>query len=160
MVCAGLLIGNHGRTLAMSETTCEHLDTFWELVDEILNAVLFVLIGLEVMVLTFTGRFLLAGLLMIPCVLLARWLAVGLPTSVLQRWQTLHPRATSILTWGGLRGGISVALALSIPAVLADGSRVPERELLLAISYLIVVFSVVVQGLTIGPFLKRLLAGG
>lgn len=158
MVVAGLLIGNHGRTLAMSAKTCEHLDTFWELVDEILNAVLFVLIGLEVLVLTFTGQFLLAGLLMIPCVLLARWVAVGVPTQLLGRWQELHPHATAMLTWGGLRGGISVALALSIPAVLRDGSPVPEREPLLAVSYIIVVFSVVVQGLTIGALVKRLLA--
>lgn len=158
MVVAGLLIGNHGRTFAMSKSTCEHLDTFWELVDEILNAVLFVLIGLEVIILTFTGKVLLAGLMMIPCVLLARFVAVGVPTNFLKQWQTLHPHATAMLTWGGLRGGISVALALSIPAVLHDGSSVPERELLLTISYIIVVFSVVVQGLTIGAFLKRLLA--
>ena len=158
MVVAGLLIGNHGRTLAMSPRTCEHLDTFWELVDEILNAVLFVLIGLEVIVLTFTGRYLLAGLVMIPAVLLARWIAVGLPIVTLRRWQTLHPHAVKILTWGGLRGGISVALALSIPATHRDGSSIPEREILLAITYVVVVFSIVVQGLTIGPVLRRTLA--
>ncbi len=158
MVVAGLLVGNHGRALAMSDRTREHLDRFWELIDEILNAVLFVLIGLEVLVLTFTERFLLAGLLLIPCVLLARLVAVGVPTSILRRWQTLHKHSTLMLTWGGLRGGISVALALSIPAVLKDGSPVPERELLLPVSYMIVIFSVVVQGLTIGPLFERLLA--
>ncbi|MEZ6133165.1 MAG: sodium:proton antiporter [Planctomycetaceae bacterium] len=157
MVVAGLLVGNHGRALAMSDRTREHLDRFWELIDEILNAVLFVLIGLEVLVLTFTERFLLAGLLMIPCVLLARLVAVGVPTSILRRWQTLHKHSTVMLTWGGLRGGISVALALSIPAVLNDGSPVPERDLLLPVSYMIVIFSVVVQGLTIGPLFERLL---
>jgi CPA1 family monovalent cation:H+ antiporter len=157
MVVAGLLIGNHGRTFAMSPETCEHLDTFWELVDEILNAVLFVLIGLEVVILTFTGRYLLAGLLMIPAVLLARWVSVALPTSVLRRWQTLHPQAVKILTWGGLRGGISVALALSLPSALADGSRVPEREPILAITYVVVVFSIIVQGLTIGKVVQRTL---
>lgn len=155
MVVAGLLIGNHGRTLAMSPKTCEHLDTFWELVDEILNAVLFVLIGLEVIVLVFTGAYLVAGLLIIPVVLLARWISVALPIGLLRRWQTLHPQAVKILTWGGLRGGISVALALSIPAVSRDGSPVPERELLLAITYVVVVFSIVVQGLTIGPFVRN-----
>jgi monovalent cation:H+ antiporter, CPA1 family len=158
MVVAGLLIGNHGRTWAMSERTREHLDTFWELVDEVLNAVLFVLIGLEVIVLTFTGQFLVAGLLMIPVVLLARAVSVGLPVLAIRRWQVLHPRAALILTWGGLRGGISVALALSIPAMARDGSAVPEREVILAITYVVVVFSIVVQGLTIGPLLRNSLA--
>jgi monovalent cation:H+ antiporter, CPA1 family len=158
MVVAGLLIGNHGRTLAMSPKTCEHLDTFWELADELLNAVLFVLIGLEVIILTFTGRYLLAGLLMIPAVLLARLISVAIPTGFLRRWRTLHPHAVRILTWGGLRGGISVALALSIPAVLRDGSPVPEREVLLAVTYVVVVFSILVQGLTIGRVVQRSIA--
>ncbi|MCO6459186.1 MAG: sodium:proton antiporter [Pirellulaceae bacterium] len=157
MVVAGLLIGNHGRMFAMSPKTCEHLDTFWELSDEILNAVLFVLLGLEAIVLTFTGSYLLAGICLIPCVLLARLISVGVPVSLLRLWQSIHPRAVIILTWGGLRGGISVALALSIPAVARDGVAVPERELLLAVTYTVVVFSVVVQGLTIGGLLKRLL---
>ncbi len=155
MVVAGLLIGNHGRTFAMSPLTCEHLDTFWELIDEILNAVLFVLIGLEVLVLTFTGPYLLAGLLMIPSVLLARWISVGLPVGFMRRWQTLHPHAVRILTWGGLRGGVSVALALSIPGAARDGSPIPEREVLLAITYMVVVFSIAVQGLSIGAVVKR-----
>jgi CPA1 family monovalent cation:H+ antiporter len=159
MVVAGLLIGNHGRAFALSPKSCEHLDTFWELADEILNAVLFVLIGLEVIVLTFTGRFLLAGVIMIPAVLAARWISVGLPIGVARRWQTLHPQAQRILTWGGLRGGISVALALSIPTLARDGSPIPEREVLLAVTYLIVVFSIVVQGLTIGSVVKHALAG-
>jgi CPA1 family monovalent cation:H+ antiporter len=159
MVVAGLLIGNHGRAFALSPKSCEHLDTFWELVDEILNGVLFVLIGLEVIVLTFTGRFLLAGVMMIPAVLTARWISVGLPLGVMRRWQTLHPHAQRILTWGGLRGGISVALALSIPTLARDGSPIPEREVLLAVTYLIVVFSIAVQGLTIGSVVKHALAG-
>lgn len=158
MVVAGLLIGNHGRAFALSAIAREHLDTFWELVDEILNAVLFVLIGLEVIVLTFNGQFLLAGLFLIPSVLLARWISVGLPIGVLRRWQMLHPRARRILTWGGLRGGISVALALSIPTVARDGSPIPERDVLLAVTYLIVVFSIAVQGLTIGSVVQHALA--
>jgi CPA1 family monovalent cation:H+ antiporter len=158
MVVAGLLLGNHGRTFAMSPQTCEHLDTFWELVDEILNAILFVLIGLEVIVLTFTGAYLMAGLLMIPVVLLSRWISVGLPVGVTRQWRKIHPHAATILTWGGLRGGISVALALSIPAALQDGSSVPERDVVLAITYVVVVFSIIVQGLTIGPVLRRSLA--
>jgi CPA1 family monovalent cation:H+ antiporter len=158
MVVAGLLIGNHGRAFALSAIAREHLDTFWELVDEILNAVLFVLIGLEVIVLTFNAQFLLAGLFLIPAVLLARWISVGLPIGVLRRWQMLHPHARRILTWGGLRGGISVALALSIPTVARDGSPIPERDVLLAVTYLIVVFSIAVQGLTIGSVVKHALA--
>lgn len=158
MVVAGLFIGNHGRTFALTPQSCERLDHFWELIDEILNAVLFVLIGLEVIILTFTGQFFLAGLLMIPAVLLARWLSVGVPIGFLRRWQRLHPHAQRILTWGGLRGGISVALALSIPTVAQDGSPIPERDILLAITYIVVVFSITVQGLTIGRVVKHALA--
>jgi CPA1 family monovalent cation:H+ antiporter len=154
MVVAGLLIGNHGRSFAMSPRTNEHLDTFWELIDEILNAVLFVLMGLEILILTFTGKWLLAGLLLIPCVLLARLIAVGGPIALMRNWQAFEPGTTAILTWGGLRGGISVALALSIPSVLSDGTPVAEREVLVTVSYIIVVFSVMVQGLTIDRVLS------
>ncbi|MEE8138499.1 MAG: cation:proton antiporter, partial [Thermoanaerobaculia bacterium] len=131
-------------------------DTFWELIDEILNAVLFVLIGLEILVLKFSTGLLIAGLLLIPAVLLARFLAVGGAISLLRRWREFTPHAVKILTWGGLRGGISVALALSIPSALA-GRPVPEREILLAITYTVVVFSIIVQGLTVGPLIERLL---
>lgn len=147
MVVAGLLIGNHGRVSAMSERTREHLDTFWELVDEVLNAILFVLIGLEVLVLTFRQEYLLLALLMVPTVLLARLLSVGLPISLLRLRRDFSPRVVRVLTWGGLRGGISVALALSLPA----GG---ERELILAITYVVVVFSIVVQGLSLGRLVR------
>ena len=146
IVVAGLLIGNQGRRLAMSEKTRHHLDIFWELVDEVLNAVLFVLIGLEVLVLVLTKAYLLAGLLLIPLVLLARFISVGIPVTVL-RFRDFDPGAIRIMTWGGLRGGISVALALSLPPG-------PERDVILAITYAIVVFSIVVQGLTIGKLVK------
>ena len=148
MVVAGLLIGNHGRTLAMSDQTREHLDVFWELVDEILNAVLFVLIGLEVLVLTFTQEYLLASLIIIPLGLLSRFIAIAVPVSLLRLVRTFSPGAIRIMTWGGLRGGISVALALSLPMG-------PEREVLLAITYAVVIFSILVQGLTIGPLIQR-----
>ncbi len=151
IVVAGLLIGNHGRLLAMSSDTRAHLDTFWELIDETLNAVLFVLIGLEVLVLTFTPRLLLAGALMIPLVLVARFVSVGLPVRLLGRMREFSPHAIPMLTWGGLRGGISVALALSMPA----GS---ERPVILAVTYVVVVFSILVQGLTVGR-LARAAAG-
>ena len=143
IVVAGLLIGNYGRRLAMSARTREHLDTFWELVDELMNAILFVLIGLEVLVMPFEPGLLLAAGAMIPTVLLARFVAVGLPVSLLRTQRDFTPGAIRILTWGGLRGGISIALALSLPTG-------PERTTILAITYVIVVFSILVQGLTIG----------
>lgn len=141
IVVAGILIGNHGRRFAMSERTREHLDTFWELIDEILNAVLFVLIGLEILVLSFTSRLLAAGMLAVPALLFARWASVALPIKVMQRWRKFSPGVVRILTWGGLRGGISVAMALSLPAG-------PERETILVITYILVIFSIVAQGLT------------
>jgi CPA1 family monovalent cation:H+ antiporter len=158
MVVAGVMIGNHGRLFAMSATTNERLYQFWELIDEILNAVLFVLIGLEVLALTFTARNLAAGLLVIPIVLAARLLSVALPVRLLRRWVRFEPSAVRILTWGGLRGGISVALALSVlggPSVVA----VPGRDEIVVITYVVVVFSIIVQGLTIGPLTRRWLPG-
>ena len=148
IVVAGLLIGNQGRVLAMSDETRHHLDIFWELVDEILNAVLFVLMGLEVLVLTFTQHYLLASLLIIPIVLLARFIAVGGQVMLLRPFREFSPGAIRIMTWGGLRGGISVALALSLPLS-------PERDGILAITYAVVVFSILVQGLTIEKLVKR-----
>lgn len=143
VVVPGLLIGNRGRTLGMSPATVGRLDDFWELVDEVLNAVLFVLIGLEVLILTFTGRLLAAGVLSVGVVLFARFLAVGLPVLALRRRYPFGPYTVPILTWGGLRGGISVALALSLPAEVS-GAAVPERDVLLAVTYVVVTFSILV----------------
>lgn len=155
MVVAGLLIGNPGRKHAMSDTTREHLDTFWELIDEILNAVLFVLIGLEVLVLTFDTINLEAGLIAIPMVLLARMTAVSLPMTMLKRFHEFTPHAIKVLTWGGLRGGISVALALSLKETLGAESPASYQAILF-MTYAVVVFSIVVQGLTMPMLLKRL----
>jgi len=143
MVVAGLLIGNRGRALAMSDTTRHHLDLFWELLDEILNAVLFVLIGMEVILITFADGIALAAAAAIGVTLLARGLTVGLPVTFGCRLFGLPAGAGWVLTWGGLRGGISVALALSLP-------QGPERETIVSLTYCVVVFSILVQGLTIG----------
>ncbi len=151
IVVAGLFIGNQGRHFAMSDEIREHLDTFWELLDEILNAVLFVLIGLEILILTSTGQYILAAVLAIPVVLIARFISVGIPMTLLRTMQTFTPHAVKIMTWGGLRGGISVALALSLPPS-------PTRDLLLTMTYAVVIFSIVIQGLTIPRLLRRAVA--
>ena len=142
VVVAGLQVGNHGRILAMSAITQAHIDEFWEFVDDILNAVLFVLIGMEVLVLTFSSQFLTAGILMIPIVLVVRYISVGVPVLLLRRFRDFAPNIVKILTWGGMRGGISVAMALSLP----EG---PSRDVLIAVTYQVVVFSILVQGMTV-----------
>ena len=149
MVVAGLMIGNHGKMLAMSAPSREHLDNFWELVDEILNSVLFVLLGLELLIIAFTPQYLLAGVIAIAVTLAARLLSVSLPMAVFS-WKKRQPVGAEIrlLTWGGSRGGISVALALSLPPTEHQG-------LLLAMTYCVVVWSIVVQGLSIGRLAAR-----
>jgi CPA1 family monovalent cation:H+ antiporter len=153
IVVAGLLIGNHGRRFAMSEATRHRLDEFWELVDEMMNAVLFLLIGLEVLLLTFDATHLAAGVALIPLVLAARFVSVGTPITVFRLRQEFPPRTVRLLTWGGLRGGISVALALSLPVG-------PVRDQLLMATYAIVLFSLVVQGLTFRRLLPAPAAPG
>jgi CPA1 family monovalent cation:H+ antiporter len=148
MVVSGLIIGKRGRSDAMSETTRQHLDTFWELVDVILNAVLFVMIGFEVVALTFESQFLSAALLMVPVVLLARFLSVGSLVTLLRRWVSFGGHSVKVVTWAGVRGGISVALALSLPPG-------PAREVLVFVTYAVVVFSILVQGLSMGWLVRR-----
>jgi CPA1 family monovalent cation:H+ antiporter len=148
MVVVGLLIGNQGRSLAMSKTTREHLDTFWELIDAILNSLLFVLIGLEIILLKFSIDLLLPAGFIIALTLFARLLSAGAPVSVLNRYFGLPQRAWRILTWGGLRGGISVALALSMPPTA-------ERDVIVTLTYVVVIFSILIQGLTIGGVIRR-----
>ncbi len=149
MVAAGILIGNRGRQMGMSEETRDYIDKFWEMIDEVLNAILFILIGLEMMVIKFTSVYLWLGIISIFIVLFARLISVWLPISVLKYRKTFEKNAISILTWGGLRGGISVALALSLPKEMFG-------EMFVSITYIIVLFSILVQGLTIGKLAKKL----
>jgi len=148
VVVSGLLIGNHGTRLAMSETTRAHLTNFWTLIDEILNAVLFLLIGLEVIIISITPSLMWVSLIAIPLVLGARFVAVAVPIGVFGLFRDFTKGAIPVLTWGGLRGGISVALALSLP----NGD---EKDAIVTVCYTVVVFSILVQGLTIGKLVQR-----
>ena len=142
VVVAGLLIGNTGRRFAMSARTREHLDAFWNMTDEILNAVLFLLLGLQVFSVSHWLDVLTPALLTVPICLFARFVSVAIPVSAMRAGGPLRRGLVPILTWSGLRGGISVALVLSL-------SPFPGKEILLASTYAVVVFSVLVQGLTV-----------
>ncbi len=150
MVACGLMVGNDTvRNSAMSEITETYVDKFWELVDVLLNTLLFVLIGMEILVLTFEGQYIFAGLLAVPIVLLSRYLSLWVPIHFFSKKLEFVPNTNLIMTWGGLRGGISIALALSLTTEM-------HRELFLVITYVIVVFSIIGQGLTVGPLIKKL----
>jgi CPA1 family monovalent cation:H+ antiporter len=147
IVVAGLFIGNHGRAFAMSEKTLTNLDTFWELIDEILNAVLFVIIGLEIIAVDISASLVIPAVASVLIVLVARFASVTFSAMVMRPKQRFEKGSIGVLTWGGLRGGISIALALSLPPG-------PERQLILSATYVVVVFSILVQGLTITGLIK------
>lgn len=149
MVMMGLMVGNRGRELAMSDKTRHYIDLFWELIDEILNAILFVLIGLEVVIIAYSSNLFIAGGLTIIIALLARLIVVGMTTKTFSRQLNLPAGAWKVLTWGGLRGGISVALVLQLPI----GT---ERDILLALTYAVVIFSILVQGLSVGKVARSI----
>jgi len=153
MVVAGLLIGNKGMRFAVSENTRDHIRKFWSLLDEILNSVLFLLIGLEVLVIAQRADHIGVALLLIPVTLAARWAAVFVPITILSRWRSFTKGAIPILTWGGLRGGIAVALALSLPVN-------EYKPTILTITYAVVLFSIIVQGLTIKMLVERTVSRG
>jgi Na+:H+ antiporter len=150
MVTAGLIVGNSTvRQSAMSEITESYVDKFWELIDILLNTILFVLIGMEMLVLALEGNYIIAGLIAIPIVLVCRFTSLLFPINFFKKRLDFVPNTNLIMTWGGLRGGISIALALGLTQEM-------HRDLFLVITYVIVVFSIIVQGLTVGKLVKRL----
>lgn len=148
-VVAGLVVGNQGRRLAMSTKTRMYVDMFWKLVDEILNAVLFLMIGVMIMVIPISVHIAGAAIFAIVVVLGARLISTAVPLALLRPFKTHQPHSVKILTWGALRGGISIAMALAIPIGGA-------RDIIIVMTYAVVAFSILVQGLTFGPFLRRL----
>jgi len=149
VIVVGLILGNKVSATAMSEISRDYLNKFWELVDDFLNAILFVLIGLQMVLMDFITQYLAIGLLAIILLLLCRYLSLRLPIFFLKNKKLYNDRTALIMTWGGLRGGLSVALTLALP----DG---PYKEMFLAITYIIVIFSILVQGLTTGKLVKAL----
>lgn len=149
MVIAGLITGNHGKTLGMSDITAEYIDKFWELLDEILNALLFVLIGLELLIIQVNYVIVLVATIIIFVVLVTRYISVYIPSILIRLKEEISHKTIIILTWGGLRGGISIALALSIPNELG-------KEIWVTITYIIVCFSILVQGMSIGKLVTLL----
>jgi CPA1 family monovalent cation:H+ antiporter len=153
VVTAGLVIGNQGRSYAMSDRTKERLGSFWEVIDSILNAVLFVLLGLEALTIPFNPLLIAAAAIAIPITVGARLVSVAIVQQVLKWTEPISRNSVAILTWGDLRGGISVALALSVPPNAG-------RNLTVTMTYAVVVFAILVQGLTIGPLSRWLLGSG
>ncbi|MFH4965114.1 sodium:proton antiporter [Gaetbulibacter sp. M235] len=150
MVAAGLFVGNDTvRANAMSDTTETYVDKFWELIDILLNTILFVLIGMEMLVLVFEGNYIIAGLLAIPVILICRYASLMMPINFFKKKLDFVPYTNLIMTWGGLRGGISIALALGLTQEM-------HRDLFLVITYIVVIFSIIVQGLTVGKLVERL----
>lgn len=150
MVFAGLVTGSHSRGDAMSDTTELYVYKFWELVDVLLNAILFVLIGLEILTLEFNTGYLIAGLVAIPITLIARYISLLLPATIFKKYINTNGNTIKVMTWGGLRGGLSIAMALSLTAPL------PKNQFVFMI-YVIVLFSIIVQGLSVGKVIKKLL---
>lgn len=152
MVISGLIIGNYGKKHAMSETTRDYLGKFWELIDEIMNAILFLFIGFELLLLPDLQEQLLLGVATIFIALLARTLSIFIPASTILRKNTYSEGSLITMVWGGIRGGVSIALVMSIP-----NSAGEIKDVLLEITYIVVLFSIVVQGLTVGKVAKRFL---
>jgi CPA1 family monovalent cation:H+ antiporter len=149
MVAAGIITGNHGKNFGMSDITAEYVDKFWELIDETLNATLFVLIGLELLLINARPTIIFVSLLLIVVSILTRYFSVFIPSLAIRLKEKITNRTLLLLTWGGLRGGISITLALSIQPSM-------NKDIWVTITYIIVCFSIIVQGMTIGKLAKRL----
>ena len=149
MVMAGLITGDKGMESGVSDTTRDYLGKFWELMDELMNAILFLLIGFEMLIVAFNLTLFWLGCIAVVIVLFARLISVSIPIIILKSKKTFENNAIPILTWGALRGGISVALALSVPKYMYG-------DMFVSITYIVVLFSIVVQGLTIGKFARKL----
>lgn len=152
MVIAGLIIGNYGKKVAMSETTRDYLSKFWELIDEIMNAILFLFIGFELLMLPDLQKQIFLGVTAIFISLLARSLAIFIPASTILRKNTYSKGSLTTMVWGGIRGGVSIALVMSIPNSVGE-----MKDVLLEVTYIVVLFSIVVQGLTVGKVAKKVL---
>lgn len=157
MVVSGIMIGNWTRFVGFSKESEEHLDHFWELVDEFLNGVLFLLIGLSMLLFEFHKEDWILMVLAIPLVLLSRYLSVFISYLGFRRFRTYNPWSVKILTWGGLRGGLAIAMALAIPAgvMVIPEKGIDVREIILVMTYSVVVFSILVQGATITPLINK-----
>ena len=150
VVVAGLFIGNKARKTAISEQTERYLDKFWEIIDVILNAILFVLIGIQLMVITLQTNYIIAGIIAIPLTLITRYFVLSIPNKLFKKRLDLVPKSTLLMTWGGLRGGISIALALSLTSEM-------HHDLFLTVTYIVVIFSIIVQGLTLKKLIKKVI---
>lgn len=149
MVVAGLMTGNRGKELAMSDITKDYLGKFWEVTDEILNAVLFMLIGLEIVIVSFDLSYLTIGIITALIIIIARFVSLYIPAVLFRFKKVFGTKSLFIMTWGGLRGGISIALALSLP-------QNPYKNILVSITFVIVIFSILIQGITVEKVIKKL----
>jgi len=149
MVVAGIMTGNRGKARAMSDITKDYLSKFWEVTDEILNAILFLLIGLEIVIVTFEVNYVFMGILTALLIIVVRYIVLHFTAITFGFIKKLGHGTLKIMTWGGLRGGISIALALSLPSS-------PYKNVIVSVTFVIVLFSIIVQGLTIGPLIKKL----
>ena len=149
MVVAGLMTGNRGKELAMSDITRDYLGKFWEVTDEVLNAILFMLIGLEIVIVSFDMSYLAIGIITAIIILIARFVSLYVPAVLFRFKRVFGTKSLFIMTWGGLRGGISIALALSLP-------QNPYKDILVSITFVVVIFSILIQGITVEKVIKKL----
>lgn len=149
MVVAGIMTGNRGKELAMSDVTRDYLGKFWEVTDEVLNAILFMLIGLEIVIVAFDLNYLIIGIIMALAIILVRFFSLYFPSLLFRFKKSFGTRSLLIMTWGGLRGGISIALSLSLPAS-------PFKNIIVSITFVIVIFSIIIQGVTVEKVIKKL----